>query len=90
MSFSFSVRAADKAGAKARVAEEMAKVVAQQSTHSVDETQVRAVADAYVELLGDREGADVAVYVCGYISSGQDGVYAAKIEVVASLEKREG
>ncbi len=69
MSYSFNVRAADKAGARAAVAAELDKVVAQQPIHAADRAQAAAAVDAFLDLIGDPgEGQEVSVSVNGSVS----------------------
>ncbi len=70
MSYSFSVRAATKAEAKSKVAEELAKVVQAQPIHSVDQAPAQAAADAFVDLLPDDETKDLLVTMNGWIGWG--------------------
>lgn len=67
MSYSFNIRAADKAAAKAAVAAEMAKVVETQPDHAVDQAAALAVAGTQIDLLKDEPDMDVAVSMNGSI-----------------------
>lgn len=53
MSYSFNVRAADKAAARAAITAELDKVVAQQPVHAADRAQAEANALAALEILPD-------------------------------------
>lgn len=68
MSYSFNVRAADKADARAKVAAELDKVVASQPIHEIDRAQAEAAAEAFLSLLGE-PGAqqEISVSVSGSI-----------------------
>lgn len=55
MSYSFTVRADSKAKAKALVAEELDKVVAQQPVHAADRAQALAAVEAYIDIVADNE-----------------------------------
>lgn len=67
MSYSFSVRAATKADAIAKVAEEFGRVVASQPIHAADRDGVVAAATAFVNMLGDDADKDVCVNVNGSV-----------------------
>lgn len=56
MSYSFSVRAATKAEAKKKIAEEWDNVVSQQPIHAADRDSAQAFAEASVDNLNDPEG----------------------------------
>lgn len=93
MSYSFSIRAATKADAKASVASKMAEVVQNQPTHAHDQPRVCACAAAFIDLLADDESKDIVVSVYG--SLGWRGSYgtdpancsftSANISVTANL-----
>ena len=69
MSYSFNVRAADKAAARAAVAAELDKVVEAQPLHSIDRIHAEAAADAFLDLIGDPgEGQEVSVSVNGSVA----------------------
>lgn len=68
MSYSFSVRAATKAEAKSKVAEELAKVVQAQPIHAADQAQAQAAADAFIDLISDDETKDLQVSVYGSVA----------------------
>jgi hypothetical protein len=65
MSYSFNVRAANKAEAKAKVARQLAAVVETQPIHAADKDQAQAAAEAFIDLLHDDEGMEVNVVVNG-------------------------
>lgn len=65
MSYSFSVTAASKADAIAKVEAEFAQVAANQPTHAKDKDAAVAVAKAFVDLLVDPAESEV-VYVTMY------------------------
>lgn len=90
MSFSFSIRAASKAAAKAAVAVELDKVVASQVVHERDRAQAQASADAYIDVLDDDDTKDVAIYVSGSLSgvwteSSLTSIHGANVSVGATL-----
>ncbi|MGJ7575726.1 hypothetical protein ACSFBX_34790 [Variovorax sp. RB2P76] len=67
MSYSFSVRAATKAEAKAKVAEQLAGVLKSQPTHAVDVTAAQAGADTFIDLVSDNDTKDLMVTVNGSV-----------------------
>lgn len=95
MSYSFGVKAANKAEAKAAVAAKFDEVVSQQPSHAKDKDAVLANASAVIDLLADDENKDVSVSCNGYISwNGTDAddnplLTAASITSGASLVDRE-
>lgn len=68
MSYSFIVRAADKAEAKRMIADELQKVVDVQPIHGVDRAQAQAVADAFIDILTDDDTKGVQVNMHGSVS----------------------
>lgn len=68
MSYSFSIRAANKAAAKALIAARMAEVAKGQACHKRDEAQAVATAGAYIDMLDDDDSKDVVVHVNGSLS----------------------
>lgn len=74
MSYSFNVRAADKAAACAAVAAELEKVVASQPIHEHDVAQAQAAADAFIDLVGEVAGLELSVSVNGSVYT-VDGVF---------------
>lgn len=68
MSFSFSVRSADKSAALAEVAEKVAEIVDQQAAHERDRSAVFLMAQAYLALLDDDAEKDFVVSLSGSIS----------------------
>lgn len=89
MSYSFSVKAATKAEAVQKIAEELAKVVQQQPEHAADTPHARNAAEAFVNTLHDDADQDVSVSVSGSLSWMAKGeFYGANLSVNASLTKR--
>lgn len=84
MSYSFSVRAATKAAALAKIVAELDKVVAAQPVHAADRPQAQAAAEAFVGLLPVDESRDVNVSVNGSISISDGAVVGSSIGVYAS------
>lgn len=68
MSYSFNVKAATKAEAKAAVEAEFDKVLDNQPEHARDKAAALANANAVIDLLADDETRDVGVSCNGYIS----------------------
>lgn len=65
MSYSFTVRAATKAEAKSKVADELAKVVEAQPVHAEDRPEAQAAADAFIDLIKEDETKELQVSVNG-------------------------
>jgi hypothetical protein len=82
MSYSFTVRAANKAEAKEKVAAEMAKVVENQPVHAGDQEQAKAVAAAFIDLLPDDADKDVSISVHG--SLGWNGSYPSEYVITGA------
>jgi hypothetical protein len=68
MSYSFKVRAADKASAKAQIEDQFKKIVDKQAVHSQDFAQASSAAGAFIDLLGDDDTRDVTAEVSGSVS----------------------
>lgn len=68
MSYSFSVRAADKEAAKAAVAESFDKVVENQPIHARDRAVALVAAGAVIDLLVEDTSKVISVGVSGYVS----------------------
>jgi hypothetical protein len=68
MSYSFNIRAASKANARERAAQEFDSVVASQPVHAQDRTAALAALDAYLDLLVDDATRDIIVSVNGSVS----------------------
>jgi hypothetical protein len=80
MSFSFSIRAANKADAKAKCAQEMAKAVAGQACHARDLQQQLAAQHAVIDLLTDDADKDVYVSASGSLAGQWTGTDVHRIE----------
>jgi hypothetical protein len=90
MSYSFTVRAATKTEALAKVAAELDKVVSAQPDHSVDRDKALAAATAFVEVLADDADRDVVASVNGWLNwNGNVRFTGACVGVSASLSNRE-
>jgi hypothetical protein len=69
MSYSFSVKAANKTEAKKMVADQMQGVVNNQPVHKADADAAIAAAGAFIDILGEpNEGDEINVSVNGYLS----------------------
>jgi hypothetical protein len=89
MSYSFIVRAANKAEAKQLVSDELQKVVDAQPTHKADRAQAQAVAEAFIDVLEDDETKSVQVNVHGSVAwigvTDDPSFTSASVGVTASL-----
>ncbi|HKX44619.1 MAG TPA: hypothetical protein VJO99_25905 [Burkholderiaceae bacterium] len=92
MSYSFTVRGADKAAVALLVTAELDKVVASQTVHKADRNQAEAAAIAFIGVLPDDDTQDIQVSMNGSVSwSGLDDaqlVTSAQVSVSASHVKR--
>lgn len=68
MSYSFNIRAATKAEAKAAVEAKFDEVIAGQPVHVRDRAAALANANAVIDLLADDDTQDVGVTCSGYVS----------------------
>lgn len=89
MSYSFSIRAASKAEACAKVADELRKVVQAQPIHSRDQGQALGTAETFITLLKTDSTKDVAVSMNGSLSWIDDATTSASVTVSASLVTKE-
>lgn len=90
MSYSFSVRGADKAASIKAVSNELDKVVANQSIHAKDRAQALAAAESMVAVLADDPERDVQVDMWGSVSwRGDEQITAASVSVSVALRDRE-
>lgn len=84
MSYSFNVKAADKAAAKVAVEAKFDEtVVAQQPVHARDRAAVLANANTVIDLLADDETKDVSVSCNGYVSWSKGGVDDAQFNTAS-------
>lgn len=73
MSYSISIRAADKAAAKAQVAEKVPQIVHAQPVHAADQEAIVANANAVIDLLPDaKEGFEISGNLSGYLTGEWD------------------
>lgn len=83
MSYSFQVKAADKASAKAAVEAKFDEVISTQPVHARDRAVVLANANAIVDLLADDDSKDVLVSCNGYVSWPSGAVEDAQLNSAA-------
>lgn len=93
MSYSFSLRAADKAAAKAAVSAKFDEVVAAQACHARDRAFVLAAADAAIDLVADDPDRDLSVAMSGSLSGTWEGsdvttVTGVSVTINAGLVQR--
>jgi len=91
MSYSFNVRGANKAEAKAAVAAKFAEIVQQQPIHARDAAAVQANADNAIDLLNDDDTRDISVSVNGSLSwfnADTERLSAVSISSMSSLVPR--
>lgn len=94
MSYSFQIRAANKAAAKAAVAAKFDQTAGTQACHARDKVQALAAADAFIDLLTDDESKDVSVTMSGSLSGQWQGsdvtsISSANLSVTAYQVNRE-
>lgn len=95
MSYSFSVKARNRAEATAAVAAELDKVVTSQPIHTVDKEQALAAATAFISLFVNHDSEKVLLVNVSGSLSWSGGPYpdhdltGANVSVSASLVKRE-
>lgn len=93
MSYSFIVRAADKADALRQVEAELAIVVASQPTHAHDQSQALAAAAAFIGVLPDDDTKNVQVNVhgsLGWVGTAEaPTIINASVGISAALTSRE-
>lgn len=80
MSYSFTVRAATKTEALAKVAADMEKIATSQPPHSIDKAQAISVAESFAGFVDDEEGKDVVIAMNG--SVGWRGSWGESEDVV--------
>ena len=95
MSYSFTVRADSKDKAKALVAEQLDKVVAQQPVHAADRIAALAAAEAFIDVLTETTEAaskDILVIVNGSVgwqNVDQSELTSAAVSVSAYYSSKE-
>ncbi|WP_028205001.1 hypothetical protein [Paraburkholderia nodosa] len=67
MSYAINFTAANKAEAKQRVADEMAKIVEQQRCHAKDKDAAISTAHTFIDMLADDDAMDVRVDMYGSV-----------------------
>lgn len=89
MSYSFSVRAADKESAKKAVADQLAEVVRQQPVHARDVELAQSNVDRAVDTLKDVPDHDVVVSAHGSIYAVGDDVMSVNVSCNVYVAPRE-
>jgi hypothetical protein len=84
MSYSFGVRASNKAAAKEAVAAKFDEMAASQPIHARDRAAALANANAVIDLLADDDTKDVAVSCNGYLSWNGTGTFTPEVAPIAS------
>lgn len=88
MSYSFSVRAANKAALGAAISDELNKVVAQQAVHKTDAAQALHAATSLLDLTFDDPARDLAASVSGSIWVADAGVEQISLSINISHTTR--
>lgn len=93
MTYSFHVRAANKAEAKAAVALKFEEVVKAQACHARDRVVALTTAGAVIDLIEGDDTQDVTVSMSGYLSGTWSGgdvtrISGANVQVAAGLATR--
>lgn len=90
MSYSFTVKAANKAEAKEKVDEAFSGIVAGQTVHKVDRDAAVAAAGAFIDMLGEpQENDEIQVMMNGSLSWSSENVYTgASVTVQAYLRNK--
>lgn len=88
MSYSFTVRGANKAEAISAVSAELDKVAVGQPVHAADKAQALAAAETFINLIADEDTRDVSVSVSGSIWQENDAIRSASVSVSASTSER--
>lgn len=83
MSYSFSLRAANKQEAAAVIAERMSAIAKEQPAHEADKANVILAAISMLHALPDDESKDVGVSVNGWVSGAWDGKGLSKVGSVS-------
>jgi len=85
MSYSFTVRASNKADLIALATDELQKVVTAQPVHEVDQAQALDAVKSFVALVGEAEGFDYQLSVHGSVSSWDGVLRSAAVGVNVTL-----
>lgn len=83
MSYSFSVKAANKEAAKAAVEAKFDETIAQQPVHARDRVAVLTNANTVIDLLADDDTKDISVSCNGYVSWSSGGVEEAQFNTAS-------
>lgn len=84
MSYSFGIKAANKAAAKEAVAAKFDEIVGQQPIHARDRAAVLANANASIDLLADDDTKDIAVSCSGYVSWNGSGDFSPETAAIGT------
>jgi hypothetical protein len=85
MSYSFTVRAADKNEAVEKLSAEYDNIVNSQPVHSVDREQAQAAVEAFINLVREDEKQDILVSVSGSCWSVEQGLNSVGLNISTSL-----
>jgi hypothetical protein len=88
MSYSFTIRAANKADLKTKADTELHHVQAQQPVHGRDRKQAYDAVCAFIDLLPDDKTKDYTVSVNGSISCSNEDTSMASVSVSAAITGR--
>jgi hypothetical protein len=88
MSYSFSVSAPSKDEAKTKVRDELVRVTTAQPVHALDSDQAFEAVAAFIELLHDDPTRDVSASISGSISTTDQNVTHANVNVTVQLAAR--
>lgn len=89
MSYSFNCRAANTAAVLNQVREELAKVVANQPSHSADSEHAFEATARFLSVLHDDPKRDCTATVSGWLSSSDGAVQSASVTVNVGYAARE-
>ncbi len=85
MSYSFSVRATDKAEVKSQVALELDKVVSSQPVHAVDRDKAEDAIGSFVDLLRTDDTQEISLSVSGSCWEVEEGLNSVGLNISTSL-----
>lgn len=85
MSYSFSARGATREALMTAVAAELDKVVEAQPIHKADREQAYNAVEWFAHIVPETDGKDLSASVSGSVSSTEDAITAASVNVSVSL-----
>lgn len=88
MSYSFTVKCADKAALKLAVTCELAKVIEAQAVHETDADQAFVTAESFINLMQNDPARDMICLVRGSIWKNKSGVQSVSVGVGVSFVER--